>query len=92
MRKPDMMSKKRTPKKTGPSHAQLIRHPARRRPSQPSRPRVPPRYPPRHDRLAILAKGGSVEWEVDWGSIHDVHVLDNGHVMVQRGPSAVVEF
>ncbi|MBA3481388.1 MAG: PQQ-like beta-propeller repeat protein [Pirellulales bacterium] len=44
-----------------------------------------------NDRLAILAKDGSVEWEVGWGGIHDIHVLDNGHVMVQRGPAEVVE-
>jgi outer membrane protein assembly factor BamB len=44
------------------------------------------------DRLANLAEDGGVEWETEWGGIHDIHLLDNGHVMVQRGPSSVVEF
>ena len=42
-------------------------------------------------RLAIVDTAGAIEWEMPWGGIHDVHVLDNGHVMVQRGPAAVVE-
>jgi outer membrane protein assembly factor BamB len=44
-----------------------------------------------NDRLAIVGQDGSVEWEAPWGGIHDVHVLDSGHVMVQRGPAAIVE-
>ena len=42
-------------------------------------------------RLAILDEAGQVEWEMPWGGIHDVHVLENGNVMVQRGASQVVE-
>ncbi|MEM9379054.1 MAG: membrane dipeptidase [Planctomycetota bacterium] len=42
-------------------------------------------------RLAVLARDGSVEWEMPWGPIHDLHVLENGNLMLQRGPSEVVE-
>ncbi|MDA1265165.1 MAG: PQQ-binding-like beta-propeller repeat protein [Planctomycetota bacterium] len=42
-------------------------------------------------KLAILDAEGAVEWEVPWGGIHDVHVLDSGNVMVQRGNHEVVE-
>jgi hypothetical protein len=44
-----------------------------------------------NDRLAILAGDGRVEWEMPWGAIHDIHVLANGNMMVQRGPATVVE-
>ena len=43
------------------------------------------------DRLAIVARDGSVEWEMPWGGIHDLHRLANGHVLCQRGAAAVVE-
>ena len=43
------------------------------------------------DRLVILDEAGQVAWEKRWGGIHDIHVLDNGHVMVQKMPSTVVE-
>jgi hypothetical protein len=39
----------------------------------------------------IVAKDGAAEWSVAWGAIHDVHVLPNGHIMVQRGTAEVVE-
>jgi hypothetical protein len=42
-------------------------------------------------RLAIVAADGAIEWEMPWGPIHDVHVLDNGHIMVQQGPAVVTE-
>lgn len=41
--------------------------------------------------LAIVAADGSVEWEMDWGGIHDIHVLPNGHIMVQENMRKVVE-
>jgi outer membrane protein assembly factor BamB len=44
-----------------------------------------------NDRLAILAGDGRIEWEMPWGAIHDIHVMENGNIMVQRGPAAVVE-
>ena len=42
-------------------------------------------------RLAVVGRDGAIEWEMPWGGIHDIHVLPSGNVMVQRGPSAVVE-
>jgi outer membrane protein assembly factor BamB len=45
-----------------------------------------------NDRLAILGpEPGVVSWEMRWGGIHDLHVLPNGHVMVQQGAAKVVE-
>lgn len=44
-----------------------------------------------NDKLLIVAADGTVEWKQPWGPIHDIHVLPNGHVMVQKGPHAVVE-
>ncbi len=42
-------------------------------------------------KLAIVAADGAIEWEMPWGPIHDVHQLDNGHLMVQQGPAAIAE-
>jgi outer membrane protein assembly factor BamB len=42
-------------------------------------------------RLVILAADGTVEWEMPWKGIHDIHVLSNGNLMVQQGPAKVVE-
>lgn len=44
-----------------------------------------------NDRLAIVGPDGKTEWEMKWGGIHDVHVLDNGHIMVQQGAASVAE-
>ncbi|MCA9258144.1 MAG: PQQ-binding-like beta-propeller repeat protein [Planctomycetales bacterium] len=43
------------------------------------------------DRLAIVNEQGEVEWEMPWGPIHDVHLLPNGHLMVQQGAAKIVE-
>ncbi|MFT5239594.1 MAG: outer membrane protein assembly factor BamB [Candidatus Promineifilaceae bacterium] len=37
-----------------------------------------------NNKLAIIAANGDVEWEMPWAAIHDIHVLTNGHIMVQR--------
>ncbi len=42
-------------------------------------------------KLAIVDAGGSVEWEMKCGGIHDIHVLPNGHIMVQEQMRKVVE-
>lgn len=42
-------------------------------------------------RLAIVGPAGDIEWEMPWGPIHDLHVLPNGHIMVQQGAAKVVE-
>lgn len=43
------------------------------------------------NRLAIVGADGSVEREMPWGGIHDIHRLPNGHFMVQRGTAEIVE-
>lgn len=42
-------------------------------------------------KLAIVEKDGSISWEMKWGGIHDLHVLGNGNIMVQRNMREVVE-
>ncbi len=44
-----------------------------------------------NDMLAIVEADGSIGWEMPWGGIHDLHVLDNGNVMVQQQMTKVVE-
>ena len=44
-----------------------------------------------NDTLAIVDAKGVVEWEMQWLGIHDMHVLSNGNIMVQRGWGEVVE-
>jgi outer membrane protein assembly factor BamB len=42
-------------------------------------------------RLAILDRDGTIEWEMPWGGIHDLHRLANGHLLVQQDMVKVVE-
>lgn len=42
-------------------------------------------------KLAIVDADGKTEWEMNWGGIHDIHVLKNGHILVQQGAAKVVE-
>ncbi len=42
-------------------------------------------------KLAIVDAGGKIEWEMPWGGIHDIHVLPDGHIMVQEKMRKVVE-
>ncbi|MEZ6096795.1 MAG: PQQ-binding-like beta-propeller repeat protein [Pirellulaceae bacterium] len=44
-----------------------------------------------NNRLVEINKDGEVCWEVEWGGIHDIHLLDSGNVMVQRGSHEIVE-
>ncbi|RCS54804.1 hypothetical protein DTL42_06690 [Bremerella cremea] len=44
-----------------------------------------------NDKLAIVDQDGKIEWEMPWGGIHDIHVLDNGHIMVQQGAAKIAE-
>jgi len=44
-----------------------------------------------NDKLAIVDRAGTITWQMPWGGVHDLHVLTNGHIMVQQGPSKVVE-
>lgn len=42
-------------------------------------------------RLAIVDGDGKVSWEMPWGGIHDIHLLENGHILTRQGKTAVVE-
>lgn len=44
-----------------------------------------------NDKLAIVDADGKTEWEMKWGGIHDIHVLKNGHILVQQGGAKVAE-
>lgn len=43
------------------------------------------------NRLVIVDRDGRIEWEMPWGGIHDIWVLENGHIVVQQGASKVAE-
>ena len=42
-------------------------------------------------KLAIVDERGQIEWEMPWGAIHDIHVLKDGHILVQQGGAKVAE-
>jgi len=42
-------------------------------------------------KLAIVDRDGKIEWQMPWGGIHDLHVLANGNLVVQQGPTKVAE-
>lgn len=42
-------------------------------------------------KLAMVDAKGQVEWDMPWGGIHDLHLLADGHIMMQQGASKVVE-
>ncbi len=42
-------------------------------------------------RLAIVKADSSIEWEMPWRGIHDIHVLKNGNILVQQGAARVAE-
>lgn len=44
-----------------------------------------------NQRLAIVNPAGDTEWEMPWGAIHDLHLLENGHFMLQDGPNRIAE-
>ena len=44
-----------------------------------------------NNKLAMVGREGKVEWELAWGGIHDLHVLKNGHILVQQGAAKVAE-
>jgi outer membrane protein assembly factor BamB len=43
------------------------------------------------DRLAIVEPNGVISWEMPWGGIHDIHLLENGNILTRQGKTAVVE-
>ena len=42
-------------------------------------------------KLAIVNKLGDVEWEMKWGGIHDIHMLESGNILTRKGRNQVVE-
>lgn len=42
-------------------------------------------------RIAILDENGAIVWEYPIGPLHDLHWLDNGHVLMQTSWTRVVE-
>jgi outer membrane protein assembly factor BamB len=42
-------------------------------------------------QLARVAADGGIEWRMPWGGIHDIHQLENGHLLVQQGRAVVAE-
>jgi hypothetical protein len=44
-----------------------------------------------NDRLAIVEADGDVSWEMKWGGIHDIHLLENGNILTRQGAAKVVE-
>lgn len=43
-------------------------------------------------RVAIVGADGTVEWEVECKyNSHDIHLLENGHLLLHTGPTTVVE-
>ena len=42
-------------------------------------------------KLAIVDMKGFIEWEMKWGGIHDIHVLENGNILVQERMRKLVE-
>src|SRR5258706_16433122 len=42
-------------------------------------------------RLAIVARDGSIEWEMPVSAIHDASVLPNGNILFQQGWTKIVE-
>ncbi len=43
------------------------------------------------DRLVVVASDGEIEWEMPWAGIHDIHVLENGNILVQQGMQKIAE-
>jgi len=42
-------------------------------------------------KLTVVKADGLTEWEMNWGGIHDIHVIKNGHILVQQGAAKVAE-
>ena len=43
------------------------------------------------ERLVMVDVDGSISWEMPWGGIHDIHLLDNGRILTRQGKATVVE-
>jgi outer membrane protein assembly factor BamB len=43
------------------------------------------------ERIAIIDEAGKTHWEMKIGPLHDLHMLDNGHVLLQTDWHTIVE-
>src|SRR5262245_59180056 len=43
------------------------------------------------DALHIYAPDDTIGWEMPWRGIHDIHLLDNDHILTVQGFKKVVE-
>lgn len=43
------------------------------------------------DRLAMVSPTGEITWEMPWGGVHDIHLLENGLILVQQDMKGVSE-
>ena len=43
------------------------------------------------ERIAIIDEAGKIQWEMKIGPLHDLHLLDNGHVLLQTNWTTIVE-
>lgn len=43
------------------------------------------------ERIAIIDEAGETQWEMKIGPLHDLHMLDNGHVLLQTNWTTIVE-
>lgn len=42
-------------------------------------------------RIAIIDEAGDTQWDMKIGPLHDLHMLDNGHVLLQTDWTTIVE-
>jgi hypothetical protein len=42
-------------------------------------------------RIAIVGEDGAIEWEYEVGPLHDLHMLENGHLLFQTDWTHIVE-
>ncbi len=43
------------------------------------------------ERIAIIDEAGKTQWEMKIGPLHDLHMLDNGHVLLQTNWTTIEE-
>lgn len=43
------------------------------------------------EQLAIVDAEGKIEWQMPWGGVHDLHLLRDGHILVQQGAAKIAE-
>jgi len=41
--------------------------------------------------LVKVEANGEISWQMDWGGIHDLHVLEGGNILTREGRTGVVE-